>query len=657
MVGRLLESRYRLTSLIARGGMATVYRATDERLDRPVAVKVMLRALADDPDFVARFTREARSAARLSASEVVAVYDQGRDELTGVAYLVMEHVQGRDLRAVLRERGALPPARALSLLEPVLRALAAAHRAGIVHRDLKPENVLLGDDGRVKVADFGLARAVETSDLTSTTGLLIGTVAYLAPEQIERGTADARADVYAAGVLLWEMLTGTPPYAAQTPMQVAYRHVHEDVPPPSTVVAGVPGALDDLVVRSTRRDPALRPADAGVFLAELREVQRSLGERTLDLRSPEQARGGRSREVTGDQGRHDTLVVPRPPVDDQPTTLLPTTGVPTTRLSVQVDPDPPLPVDARPGGLPPRGSLAVTPPGRRRSRRGLAIGLVVLLLALLAGGGGWYWSAGRFTRAPAVLALTQAAAEQALTTDGLHARLLPARFDEDVAAGAVLDQDPDPNGRVRKGGSVALVLSKGPDRRTVPGSLVGATQDAATEALAGVGLRVGDVTAEYSSAPEGTVVRTDPAAGAQLRPDTQVALVLSKGVEQLPVTDVRGQQQVPAQTTLKAAGFVTSANLVFSDTVASGVVIDQSPSSGTAGRGSTITLTVSKGPDVTQVPQLSNLTAAAAEAALAAAGLKGRAFDLPDGTGTVVAQQPAQGRTVRRGSTVTYYVF
>ncbi|HEU0102669.1 MAG TPA: Stk1 family PASTA domain-containing Ser/Thr kinase [Mycobacteriales bacterium] len=618
LVGRLLESRYRLTGLIARGGMATVYRATDERLDRPVAVKVMHRALADDPDFVARFTREARSAARLSAPEVVAVYDQGRDELTGAAYLVMEYVQGRDLRALLRERGAVTPLRAVSLLEPVLRALAAAHRAGIVHRDVKPENVLLGDDGRVKVADFGLARAVETSELTSTTGLLIGTVAYLAPEQIERGSADARADVYAAGVVLWETLTGTPPYAAETPLQVAYRHVHEDVPPPSTVVAGIPGALDELVVRATRRDPALRPPDAGVFLAELRTVRRS-----LEAAAPTQRTGS---------VRQDTLVVPRLPA-----------------------PAPAAP--ALPGGLPPRGSRPLAQPApARRSRRGLVLWLVVLLLALLAAGGGWYLSAGRFTEAPAVLTLAQAQAEQALRDDGLDVLLLPAAFSETVPAGAVLDQDPDPGARVRKGGTVELVVSKGPDRRTVPSSIVGATRDAAGQALQAVGLRVGAVTSEFSAAPSGTVVRTDPAPGAALPADTEVALVLSKGVEQLRVPDVRGQQRTPADTALKAAGFTTTVTLVFSDAAASGVVVDQSPSSGTAARGSTVALTVSRGPDVVQVPDLRGLSAAAAEGRLAERGLQGRAFDLPDGAGSVVTQQPAADATVRRGSTVTYYV-
>ncbi|MCW2615217.1 MAG: protein kinase, partial [Frankiales bacterium] len=277
LVGLLLDGRYRLDSAIARGGMATVYVATDTRLDRTVAVKVMRPALAEDPDFVERFAREARAAARLSSPDVVAVHDQGTDPATRTAYLVMEHVAGRTLRDVVVDEGPLPPARAIALLEPVLRALAAAHGAGLVHRDVKPENVLLGDDGRIKVADFGLARAVETSSLTATAGLIIGTVAYLAPEQVEHGRADTRTDVYAAGILLFELLTGSPPYSSENPMSVLFRHVHEDVPPPSTMVSGIPAALDDLVVRATRRDPAARPVDAGAFLAELQAARHDLG--------------------------------------------------------------------------------------------------------------------------------------------------------------------------------------------------------------------------------------------------------------------------------------------------------------------------------------------------------------------------------------------
>ncbi len=612
MVGLLLDARYRLTGLVARGGMATVYLGVDERLDRPVAVKVMHRALADDPDFVARFTREARSAARLSEPEVVAVYDQGRDAATGAAYLVMEHVDGRDLRALLRQRGALPPARALSLLEPVLRALAAAHRAGIVHRDVKPENVLLGDDGRVKVADFGLAKAVEASGVTSTSSLLIGTVAYLAPEQIASGTADARTDVYAAGVVLWETLTGAPPYAAETAMQVAYRHVNEDVPPPSSVVDGIPPALDDLVVRATRRDPAQRPADAGVFLAELRALRRE-----LDGPAPT-------------DGRRDTLVVPRPV---------------------------PLPAAGEhdvPAG--PRTAPAAPPPARRRRRRAPVVALVVLLLALVGGGAGWYLGAGRYTRAPGVLTLAQADAEQRVRGAGLVVSEQPARFDETVPAGSVVAQRPAPEGRLRKGGTVQLVLSRGPDRRTVPGSVVGSTEAAATAAVQAAGLRVGAVTREFSAAPDGTVVRTDPAPGAPLRPAALVTLVVSKGVELLPVPDVRGSAQAAAQAQLTAAGFTSMLTQVFSDSVPAGTVVDQKPSGGTAGRGSPVTLSVSKGPDVTQVPDLRGLTKGQAAAKLTAQGLAGRAVDLPDGGGRVVTQSPSPGSTARRGATVTYYI-
>ena len=610
LVGRLLDGRYRLTGLLARGGMATVYRALDERLERPVAVKVMHRGLADDPDFVARFTREARSAARLSAPEVVAVYDQGRDEQTGAAYLVMEHVEGRDLRALLRDRGVLSPARALSLLEPVLRALAAAHRAGIVHRDVKPENVLLGDDGRVKVADFGLARAVQTSELTSTTGLLIGTVAYLAPEQIERGTADARTDVYAAGVVLWEALTGAPPYAADTPMQVAYRHVHEDVPAPSTVVGGIPPALDDLVVRATRRDPALRPPDAGAFLAEVRALRTQLAAEPLDTVTPPAT------------ARHDTLVVPRPAAPHEAD-----------------------PVDHAPPG-----------PAHRR-RLGMVGGLVVLVfLALLAAGGGWYLGAGRFTRAPAVLALTQADATARLRAVGLGAALQPERFDETIPAGQVLAQAPDPGGRVRKGSAVALVVSRGPDRRVVPASVVGATQQAATSALTDLGLRAGAVTQEFAAAAFGTVLRTDPTPGTSLRPDTAVALVVSKGVEPLPIPDVRKRPQAQAQAQLQAAGFSTTVQQAFDEQVPAGTVLDQSPQ-GIAGRGATVTLTVSKGPDLQVVPQLLNTSRTDAEAQLSALGLTTQVILLPAGPGTVRRIDPGAGTRVRKGTSVTLFVF
>src|SRR3954451_11122118 len=274
LLGRLLDDRYEIRRRLAVGGMATVYAAIDTRLDRPVAVKVMHPALAADEEFVARFRREAKAAARLSSPAVVNVTDQGQDG--GTVFLVMELVEGRTLRDRLRSEGPLAPAEALAVLDPVLEALAAAHAAGYVHRDVKPENVLIADDGRIKVGDFGLARAVDASPLTAATGLLLGTVAYLAPEQVRRGVADARTDVYACGVLLFEVLTGRPPFEGDTALSVAYQHLHDRVPAPSSLVSGVPEDLDELVLAATSPDPDDRPSDAGALLEDVQHLVEQL---------------------------------------------------------------------------------------------------------------------------------------------------------------------------------------------------------------------------------------------------------------------------------------------------------------------------------------------------------------------------------------------
>ena len=611
LVGRLLDGRYRLVSTIARGGMATVYLATDTRLDRVVAVKVMRAALADDPEFVERFTREARAAARLSSPDVVGVYDQGKDAATGTAYLVMENVPGRTVRALLREQGTLPPAQALALMEPVLRALSAAHAAGLVHRDVKPENLLVSNDGRVKVADFGLARAVETSNLTATTGLLLGTVAYLAPEQVIDGRADPRTDVYAAGIVLWELLTGTPPYQSDSPLSVAYRHVNEDVPPPSTVVGGIPQSVDDLVVRATRRDPAARPVDAGAFLAEVRAVLADLP----------------------DDADHDTVVVRRPTLT-QPT----------------------LVVERGPAARPSRPAT-VARTRTRRPRKGLLWGLVVALLAAAALGGGWYLGSGRYTDSPDVLGLDPAAATQRLVDTGLEVVVAEQRVaDEEVAAGRVLDQDPDPDTRVVRGSTVTLVLSSGPDRRVVP-DLAGKDVQTATAELAALGLRAGLQIDEFSDVPTGLVIRTDPPAGEGLKPDTPVALVVSKGLEMLPVPGVVGRPQAEAGKALEEAGFTTTVREVFSEDAAKGVVVAQSPADGRAPRGSAVALDVSKGPEMITVPDLNGQSREQAQAALEAVGLKANISARPGNGGAVRFQDPPAGTAVRKGTTVTVFVF
>ena len=598
LLGTLLDGRYRLDSQIARGGMATVYLATDTRLDRPVAVKVMHRALADDPEFVARFTREAKASAKLSAAEVVAVHDYGTDRATGLAYLVMEHVRGINLRQLIVERGAVAPGRAISLIEPVLRALAAAHAAGLVHRDIKPENVLLADDGRVKVADFGLARAVETSNLTQTTGLLIGTVAYLAPEQVESGTSDARTDVYAAGVLLWELLTGTPPYSGDSPLSVAYKHVHEDIPPPSTAVGGIPPALDNLVVSATRRDPAARPADGGAFLAELREVARGLPAATAQV-------------------DHNTLIVSRP-----------------------VRPTP------------------VAAPRERRSRRGLIALCSLLVLALLAVGGGYYLGSFRYTTTPGVLLLPAAEATTKIKAAGLKAKTGDAAFSETVKKGSVLRQDPKPGGRVRKGGTVTLFLSKGPDRRVVP-ALQSKTVSDAQAALRAAGLTfVTTLHTEYSDqVPKDLVTRTDPAAGQRLKPGAAVTIYVSKGPRPVAVPDVTGMPQAQAQALLQGKGFVVTATTAFSDSVPIGTVIAQAPQGGTAPKGSTVALTVSKGPDVVEVPDVRGQKVGDAKKQLEALGFTTDISRFPGGPGKVLRTDPGGGQKARRGATIKVYVF
>jgi len=599
LVGTLLDDRYRLDSVIARGGMATVFVATDTRLDRGVAVKVMHRALAEDPEFVARFTREAKSTARLSAGEVVAVHDYGTDRSTGLAYLVMEHIRGINLRQLVVDRGPLPPARAVALLEPVLRALAAAHAAGLVHRDIKPENVLLADDGRVKVADFGLARAVETSNLTQTTGLLIGTVAYLAPEQVESGTADARSDVYAAGVLLWELLTGTPPYSGDSPLSVAYKHVHEDMPAPSTAIGGIPPLLDALVVRATRRDPAARPPDGGAFLAELRDVARTLPSVAVS--------------TAGSAPAHQTLMVERPPT---------------------------------------------VPQRERKSRRGLIATALLLVLALLALGTGYYLGEYRYTKSPGVLKHSLVAAEQKLKEAGLTMKQGPQRFSDAVREGQVLDQDPDPGAKVRKGGAVTVFLSKGPRTVLLP-SLFEKTVAEATQILTDRGLKATTRRDFSESVDRDLVVRSEPKAGSTVRTGTTVTLVVSKGQAPVRVPNVLGKTRAEADRLLSNAGFDMTVSEAFSDEVPAGLVISQSPAGGgTRARGSRVAITLSKGPDVVRVPDVRGDKVDRAVSELEALGFKTtvrRAF--PGGPSRVLDTDPNPGEKAPRGSTIVVKIF
>lgn len=625
LVGQLLDGRYRVDARIAVGGMATVYRAMDTRLDRVLALKVMHPALATDASFVERFIREAKSVAGLAHPNVVGVFDQGAQEQ--YVYLAMEYVAGCTLRDVLRERGALQPRAALDILEPVLAALGAAHRAGFVHRDMKPENVLIGDDGRVKVADFGLVRAVGT--VTDTTGSILGTVSYLAPEQIEHGTADTRADVYACGVVLYEMLTGAKPHTGESPAQVIYQHLNEDVPAPSALVPGLPSGLDRLVASATARDPEVRPFDAVALLAESRAARSGLTDAQLDAVPPQAL--AEVRDAAEDR----TSVIPR---------VLPA-GQGTAHHTSRLEMPPPLPPE-RPAR---RAGLLGGP------RRGMIAAVIAVLLVLGIGGGVWYINSGQFTHVPSLLGQSEKVAKGRLSDAGLELKGVQRAYSDTVDRGKVIDSDPKSAARIRGNGSVELVVSRGPEIVKVP-DVEGVALAEAKRKLTKAGLVPGMVTKEFSEdAAAGEVVRTDPEAGSERHPDTAVAMVVSKG-SPVDVPDVTGLSVEDATDALDEEGLKAK---VLPGRVNSpqdaGDVAQQSPAEGReAAEGDTITLTISKGPRMTDVPDVTGKDVDDARSELEDAGFEVK-VDRPflSFSDTVASQSVDGGDRAPEGSTIT----
>ncbi|GAA2287426.1 Stk1 family PASTA domain-containing Ser/Thr kinase [Streptomyces kunmingensis] len=626
LLGHVLDGRYRVDARIAVGGMATVYRAVDTRLDRVLALKVMHPSLATDATFVERFIREAKSVARLDHPNVVGVYDQGAEG--AYVYLAMEYIAGCTLRDVLRDRGALKPRAALDILEPVLAALGAAHRAGFVHRDMKPENVLIGDDGRVKVADFGLVRAVDT--VTNTTGTLLGTVSYLAPEQIEDGTATPGVDVYACGVVLYEMLTGGKPHSGDTPAQILYKHLNEDVPPPSTAVPGLPPAIDNLVASATARNPQVRPHDAVALLAHVREARSALTEAELDTAPPQ----ARDAEHAGADDR--TSVLPRAvqlplPAEED--------GFHRTSRLESPPPSPPAPARRR-GGRPRRGTFAI---------------IAALLLVLGVGAGVWYINSGQFTKVPPLLAKTEAQAKQRLDEAGLRAGgKTTYKYSDAYKRGTVMATDPEANARIRDDGTVNLTVSKGPKTVKVP-DLEGTRLATAKSDLENRGLAPGMVTKKFSEdIAKGAVISTDPEAGSTRTSGSAVALVVSKGPP-VDVPDVTGESEDDAVAELEEAGLeaeIATARVTSDED--KGDVARQSPSEGQLSEGDTVTLTISKGPPMVEVPDVTGMSVDDAHDKLEGAG-----FEVDEERGilglfgdTVRSQSVEAGEEAPKGSTI-----
>ncbi|MFP3579501.1 Stk1 family PASTA domain-containing Ser/Thr kinase [Arthrobacter sp. fls2-241-R2A-200] len=679
LIGTTVDGRYEVRSRVARGGMSTVYLATDRRLERDVALKVLHPHLADDPVFLQRLSQEAKAAASLSHPHIVGVLDQGQDG--HLAYLVMEYVKGHTLRDVLTEQGALTPRLALALIDPLIEGLAAAHAAGLIHRDVKPENVLIAADGRIKVGDFGLARAVSAN---TSTGALIGTVAYLAPELVLGQPADARSDIYSTGIMLYEMLTGTQPYAGDTPIQVAYQHVNSTVGRPSEVTPGLAEDLDELVQWCTATEAENRPVDGTALLTELRHIRTSLTDEQLDHRpaSQEASAPAGATVVLANEGTNHTRALPRDlpsatefiPRQSNPTTVLSPAGSPSRHAGLgslaEIDAD----KDLRPPGkrqlkrlerqeAKDQARLAATPVRQLREgnprRRAVIWIIIIVVLALLAATAGWFFGMGPGSpgTVPDVKNKTVAEAQQLLRTAGFQSEPEDV-YDDDVSSGLAVGTKPESGQTVRKFQPIELFVSKGAQLFPLPGLSGSSLADAKT-ALNAARMTLGNITEAFDDhAPAGTVLSQDPAQGTAVRHGTPVALVVSKGPQPIPVPDVRNLTQDEAVKALKDAGLtpVVAPETVNDKKVPQGSVVSQSPANGTLAKGGTVTLTVSKGPKMVKVPSFIGKQANAAEKELRALGFDVRLNKVLGGFFNTVRDQDPVNTEAPEGSTVTLTV-
>ncbi|MGP9725107.1 Stk1 family PASTA domain-containing Ser/Thr kinase [Corynebacterium sp. AOP40-9SA-29] len=663
--GDLLDNRYRIGETIARGGMSVVYHCVDTRLDRDLAAKVLDPGYAREPAFRARFEREARAVARLNHPCLVNVFDQGVDRRPDGdhVFLVMELISGGTLRELLRERGPMPPHAALAVMGPVLEALALAHDEGMVHRDVKPDNVLIRDDHQVKLADFGLVRASRRD--VSAGGPVIGTAAYLAPEQVQGGHVGPQGDVYSAGILLFELLTGRTPFRGSTPEETALMRLDNEVPAPSSFIAGVPPELDDLVLRSTRRDPSARFPDGNGFLAAVRTTRRDLNLPDFLVPAPTTSAVHRALE-----GSH---VSDRLSWDDDAMA----TGVFGTNETRQdfpaahtaetnlVPPYYPEPADEPPAPqaeehAPQEGVQNSPAPRRKRpltNRSGAATlvwGVLLVVLVVAVAIAGWWGTSGRYGEIPQVLGQDVSGARAAVEAAGFTA-VVNDVYSDDEPQETVTGTDPDAGERAVRGDDVAVLVSRGRPTVPTPGE---------TDSLSAYQAKLSDRTLSWNveesvysdDVAEGIVAEVSPQAGQEVNIGTVVTVQVSKGARPVTVPDVNGMSESQARRAIEAAGLeVGEVTRRFDADVDGDDAIGTDVDAGTEVPGSSsVTLVLS---NAITVPDLEGMDAEEAAAELRDLGLSPTTGDGVADTsvsrGDIAAQEPSAGTRVDPSSSTT----
>ncbi len=626
--------RYRVARSIARGGMAEVFLATDTRLDRSIAIKVMHEELSSNTAFLSRFEREARAMAGLNHPNMVQVYDYGVE--SGAPYIIMEFVKGKTLRDLLRDQGIPQPQRAAEVVADVAGALQFAHDHGVVHRDVKPANIMVDTEGIVKVTDFGIAQAGDDEAHLTQVGTVVGTAAYFSPEQAQGNIADARSDVYSMGTVLYELICGKPPFEGETSWAIAYKHVNEAPTLPSQIRPGIPHPLEAVAMRAMAKDPAMRYQSAGDMQADLLRFRR--GE--VPLATAALTRVGAA-GLAGAAVAAAGLTAVSTPVGGA-TAVGPNatkTGMPAVTS----------------GRRPPSGQR---PMPNKRKRWPAVLGTIAALIAVgfglfflvktLAGGGG--------TTVPDVSGLSVENATTTLQQAGFQVTR-DNQVSQDVAKDSVISTDPAAGERAPEHSTIKLVVSAGPNAIKVP-NVVGKSRSAAEAILKDAGLKpIADL--QESDKPVNNVIGQDPDAGTEVAEGGTVTITISSGTKQTTVPDVTGLSQDDATQSLDNAGFGNSVKKVDSDKDA-GTVISQSPGAlEKANRGATVTLTVSSGPKQVNIPNVTGQSASQASSTLAAAGFKVSSRNVPAVGGctanTVCSQQPASG-TASKGSTVTILV-